>query len=73
MKRDSSKKSAQKALTWRCIASSDTFILALTLSMFFDGVALAGAIALAEIPTKLVIYFVHERAWAFFTARRGLS
>jgi len=57
------KQTAAKAISWRIVASSDTFVLAFVLSLFFDDVALAGAIALAEIPTKLIIYYLHERVW----------
>ena len=42
-------------------ASIDTFII----SFFVTGkISLAGTIAAVEVMTKIVIYYLHERAWA---------
>jgi len=53
-----------KTLTWRVIASTTTFGLAL---LFFsdDPKALekAGGIAIAETIIKMIMYYFHERAW----------
>ncbi len=55
-------RSLLKAITWRVFGSIDTFVLA---TLFTGGmVAAAGKIALAEIVTKMVLYFFHERAWS---------
>jgi sulfate adenylyltransferase subunit 1 len=59
-----------KAVSWRVIASTDTFILAYVLHFFFTGAKLAAAIALCEIPTKLVIYYGHERIHVWLDTRR---
>ncbi|MGB5949234.1 MAG: DUF2061 domain-containing protein [Parvibaculum sp.] len=59
--RSSNKRSLLKTLSWRTTASIDTFLIA----WFVTGAPLAGgAIALGEILTKLVWYYLHERIWA---------
>lgn len=65
------KQSATKAVTWRVVASTDTFLLVWMLTFFLDNLVLAGAIALLEIPTKLCIYYFHERAWVRWLQRKG--
>jgi uncharacterized membrane protein len=54
-------RSLVKTFTWRALASVDTFILGwiVTGNMMF-----AGSIASLEVLTKLVLYYLHERAWA---------
>ncbi len=53
-------RSVVKAASWRITGTVDTFIL----SLFFTGsVKLAGSIAVTEIATKLVLFYLHERAW----------
>jgi len=64
------KQSAMKAITWRVVASTDTFLLVWIVTQFLDDVLLAGAIALLEIPTKLCIYYLHERAWVRWLSRK---
>ena len=50
-----------KAVSWRIIGTIDTFII----SFFVTGKAsLAGGIAAVEVVTKIMIYYLHERAWA---------
>jgi uncharacterized membrane protein len=59
--RDSHPRSIAKAVSWRITGSIDTFAL----SYIFTGSAkLAGSIAGAEMATKMVLYYVHERAWS---------
>ncbi len=62
--RDRPLKSIVKAITWRIIASATTFTLAL---LFFgnDRYALekATGIALTEAVIKMILYYLHERAW----------
>ena len=54
-------RSLAKAVSWRMFASIDTFII----SFFVTGkISLAGTIAAVEVMTKIVIYYLHERAWA---------
>jgi uncharacterized membrane protein len=59
---DSHVRSIVKAVSWRITGSIDTFILAL---LFTGSGALAGSIAGTEIVTKIVIYYLHERAWTW--------
>lgn len=50
-----------KTLSWRAIATSTTFIISGFILNAFDEVALY--IALAELVTKLMLYYMHERIW----------
>ena len=57
---NSRKRSAFKTMTWRVLATTDTFIL----SFFITGnLVFAGSIASVEVLTKLVLYYWHERLW----------
>ena len=63
----SKKRSFFKTLTWRCLATTDTFVL----SFFITGsVIFAGSIASVEVLTKLVLYYWHERVWDGRMVRR---
>ena len=54
-------RSVAKAISWRAIASLDTFVLAFLITGRLSwGASIAGA----EVLTKMVLYYVHERAWA---------
>lgn len=54
-------RSIVKAVSWRVLGSIDTFML----GWLFTGKAgVAGAIASTEIITKMVLYYLHERAWS---------
>ena len=54
-------RSLAKTVSWRVLASIDTFILGwiVTGSMVF-----AGSIASLEVLTKMALYYGHERLWA---------
>jgi uncharacterized membrane protein len=53
-------RSFAKTLTWRTVATLDTFVI----SYFITGsVAWAGSIAGIEVATKVVFYYLHERLW----------
>lgn len=53
-------RSLVKAISWRLVGSMDTFLLA----MIFTGSGkYAVSIASAEALTKIVLYYLHERAW----------
>lgn len=57
----SRRRSLAKTVTWRVTGTLDTLIL----SWIITGSAtFAGAIALSEVGTKMLLYFFHERAWA---------
>lgn len=68
-----STRSLTKTIVWRVIATTDTFILTLLASTFWaedlgiqstDAFALAGTVAGLEVITKMVLYYLHERAWS---------
>ncbi len=53
-------RSLAKAVSWRLTGSIDTMLL----SWFFTGdLRVAAAIGLTEVVTKMVLYYLHERAW----------
>lgn len=54
-------RSVLKAISWRALGSVDTFGVAFLMTGKFGA---AGAIASAEVMTKTVLYYLHERAWA---------
>ena len=57
---NSRKRHIVKTITWRFIGSLDTLILA----WFVTGDPLTGLkIGLAEVATKMILYYVHERVW----------
>ena len=54
------KRTLVKTLTWRVLATSDTFLIAWLITGRFD---FAGAIAGLEVITKMFLYYLHERGW----------
>jgi len=58
---DSHPRSIAKAVSWRITGSVDTFVLSF---IFTGSVKLAGSIAIAEMDTKMLLYYLHERAWS---------
>lgn len=66
--KDSHTRSVVKAVTWRAMASADTFVLSLLVT---GNWAWAGSIASLETLTKIVLFYFHERAWR--RIRWGLS
>ena len=68
-------RSLAKTLTWRIIATTDTFLLTYIsatylgsdLGITFDqATGLAAMVAGLELITKLALYYLHERGWARF-------
>lgn len=60
MKDQSRKRHIAKTITWRIVGTIDTILL----SWLVTGNALTGLkIGLAEVATKMVLYYLHERAW----------
>jgi sulfate adenylyltransferase large subunit len=53
-------RSVAKAASWRATGSLDTFIIA---ALITGSPKMAGGVALAEILTKTVLYYFHERIW----------
>ena len=57
---DSHARSVAKAVSWRTVGTVDTFAI----SWLITGTAaLAGGIAATEVVTKVVLFYLHERAW----------
>lgn len=57
---ESHSRSIAKAISWRVTGTIDTFLI----SWLITGHAtLAGGIAATEVMTKVVLFYVHERAW----------
>ena len=54
-------RSLAKTISWRSLASIDTFILGWIVT---GNMTFAGSIASLEVVTKVVLYYLHERAWA---------
>lgn len=60
MTKASHKRHALKAVTWRIVGTLDTMLLAWIIS----GNPLTGVkIGFAEVLTKLILYYLHERLW----------
>ncbi len=58
--RESHLRSVLKGLTWRAIATTTT----VTIAYFVTGmVSLALEIGAIEVVAKILVYYVHERAW----------
>jgi len=55
-------RSLAKAVSWRATGSVDTFLVTFVIS---GSPKLAGSVAITEILTKIVIYYCHERVWAW--------
>jgi uncharacterized membrane protein len=60
MKNVEKKRHLAKTLTWRILATSDTFLIAWLIT---GEINWAGAIAGVEVITKMILYYVHERVW----------
>ena len=60
----SRKRSFLKTITWRVIASLDTFIIVwiITGQLYW-----ASSVAGLEIITKTVLFYLHERGWNYIT------
>ena len=57
----SQKETLKKTISWRVIATLMTFVISGTVLETFDQIALY--IALTELFTKFVLYYLHERLW----------
>jgi sulfate adenylyltransferase large subunit len=55
-------RSLAKAVSWRATGSLDTFLVAFVITA---NPKIAGSVAVTEILTKILIYYLHERIWAF--------
>lgn len=59
--RESHTRSVAKAVSWRATGSLDTFLLSYVIT---GNPVFAGSIAVTEIATKIVLYYLHERVWS---------
>ncbi|MGB5378073.1 DUF2061 domain-containing protein [Muriicola sp.] len=58
--KESKKRHLFKTITWRIIGTLDTFLL----SWFISGNPVTGIkIGMAEVITKMILYYFHERSW----------
>lgn len=62
-------RSAAKAITWRIFGSLDTALLSFLVPLLFhvstgQSLKIAGSIFGFESLTKIVLFYLHERAWA---------
>ena len=58
-----------KAITWRAVGSTDTFIVGLGVALLFHhtlrhAASIAISISSVESITKVVLFYFHERVWA---------
>jgi uncharacterized membrane protein len=56
----SAKRHIAKTLTWRVLATTDTFLIAWLITGQWDW---AAGIASIEVATKMILYYWHERVW----------
>jgi len=58
------KRHIAKTITWRIIGTLDTMIIAWVITGSWQwGLAIGGI----EVFTKIILYFLHERAWYKFS------
>jgi uncharacterized membrane protein len=62
-------RSLVKAITWRALGSTDTFIVGLCVALLFHqtlrhAASIAVSISSIETVTKVVLFYFHERVWA---------
>ena len=59
-----SKISAYKAVTWRLVGTLDTILISYLLT---GKIVVALSIGGVEVFSKMILYFIHEKAWAKWT------
>ncbi len=57
---DTRQRSLIKGISWRFLGTIDTFILA---CLFFNSIKIAAPIAVTEVFSKVILYYLHERSW----------
>lgn len=58
--KDKPKRSLVKGISWRLVGTADTFFISW---LILGDVKTAAPIALTEVATKIILYFIHERIW----------
>jgi uncharacterized membrane protein len=61
---DTSKRSVAKAISFRVIATAATLVLVWILT---GDLATASVVGVFDVISKLIIYYLHERAWDRFS------
>ena len=61
--RDSHSRSFVKAVSWRLLGTFDTFVITLLVT---GSLKWAGSIASVESVSKVILFYLHERAWGKF-------
>lgn len=63
-------RSLVKTLSWRTAATLTTLVISFSVMLLFrptdaaTGAKAAGVIAAIEVPSKLLLYYAHERLWS---------
>lgn len=65
MKKVSVKRHLAKTISWRLIGTIDTMVLS---SIITGSIQTGLAIGGFEVFTKMILYFLHERAWYKFSS-----
>lgn len=71
--KDSPTRSIMKAISWRIIASTTTFIISfiifrqVTNKSLSESMESASYVAIIDVGAKLIFYYFHERMWANIT------
>lgn len=60
LKRESHLRSVLKGITWRIIGTLDTILISWMLT---GNIKIAVSIGGIEVFTKILLYYLHERAW----------
>lgn len=68
---DTRLRSILKAVSWRCVGTLDTFCVSFVVLTFTGATAgnkvhaaqISSGIAGVEVVTKILLYYLHERAW----------
>ena len=59
--REAHSRSLAKAVSWRLTGTIDTFVISFIIT---GRVSLAGSIAGTELPTKSLLYYLHDGVWS---------
>jgi uncharacterized membrane protein len=58
--KDSNAKSLMKSISWRVVGTLDTMVISFLVT---GQLVMAVSIGSIEVVTKIVLYYLHERAW----------
>lgn len=66
-KADSNLKSLAKTVSWRIVGTLDTMLISYLIT---GELSMALSIGSVEVVSKMVLYYLHERAWANVKIRK---